>query len=90
MPVKELIPAFEKLDGHPALLTYQTVLGGSPNEWTLVILIDNYAHIDKGPLLSQAVGPEKAAKVEARFNERIVDEDLAILDYLPEFSFRRR
>lgn len=88
--VKELVPAFEKLDGHPALLTYQTVLGGSPYEWTHVILIDNYAHIDNGPLLTQAVGAEEAARVEARLDELVTERQRLVVDYLPEFSFEKQ
>lgn len=88
--VEELIPAFEKLEGHPALITQQTLFGGNRNEWFHVVMIDSYAEIDQGPPLPRALGPEKAAKVEARFNELTVDEELAILDYLPEFSFRKR
>lgn len=75
--VKEVLPHFEKLD-YQTMWTHQTVFGGNPNEWTHVIGIDNFAHIDKGPPLLRALGPEEAAKIEARFAELIEAETLGI------------
>ena len=55
-----------------------------------MVLIDSYAEIDKGPPLERALGPEEAAKLEARFNALIEHEELEIVDHLPEFSFRKQ
>ena len=86
---KQLMAAFQKLEGHPALFTSQVVFGGNNNDWMHVVMIDSYAEIDKGPPLQRALGAEEAAKFEEKFNALIEHEELKIVDHLLEFSFRK-
>jgi hypothetical protein len=42
------------------------VFGGSNSHWIFVALLDNFAELDKGPILTRALGPEGAQKVQAK------------------------
>ena len=83
--IKEILPHFEELD-YKGVWSHQTVFGGSQNEWTHVTGIDNFAHIDKGPPLVRAVGPDGAAKLEAKFAEVLQAEKLGIYAFIGSLS----
>jgi hypothetical protein len=53
--LNEFMPAFKKSDAK-GLLVHQTVFGGDPHEYVLLVPIDNFADLDKGHPVARAIG----------------------------------
>jgi hypothetical protein len=81
----EVLPAMKRLD-FPGIYTLVNVLGGDSNKLVHVVLIDNFAHIDKGAPLHRALGREKGDDLAHRLNAFITAEETNLASYLPELS----
>ncbi len=81
----EVLPAMKRLD-YPGIYSLVNVLGGDSNKWLHLILIDNFAHIDKGSPLRRALGTEKGDELANRLNALITAEETHLASYLPELS----
>lgn len=82
----DYIPNFKKL-GVKDYWVYTRTFGGSQNLRILVRPLAKYADIDLGALLTQAVGAEAAAPINARRAALIRGQEIVFYRYVPELSF---
>jgi len=66
---------------------YNRTFGGSQNLRILVWPLTKYAEIDQGPLLTQAVGADAAAPINARRAALISSQQIVYYRYVPALSF---
>ena len=81
----DVMPALKKV-GFSNVWTSDTVFGGPANEQTVVIPLKDTGDLDQGPPLTRALGPEAAAKVEARLNAMTQSSEMRIMKVRPELS----
>lgn len=82
----EILPVYKKMNV-PGYWVHQTVFGGDANEYTILSLVDNFADLDKGPWLAQAVGPEAAQKVLQHGSMFVAKVERSVAKYHPELSY---
>ena len=82
----DFLPNFKKL-GVTDYWAYTTTFGGPQGEVTLVRPLSKLAEIDQGPLLTQAVGAEQAAPINARRAALMISSEITFERYIPELSF---
>ena len=83
--VDEVLPAMKKA-GVKVYAVSQAAFGGNGLQYHAVSLIDDFAELDKGPPLVRALGPEGAAKLQAKSAELLTGFEVTVLEYLPELS----
>ena len=81
----DMMPALKKV-GFTNVWTSDTVFGGPANEQTVVIPLKDTGELDQGPPLTRALGPEAAAKVEARLDAMTQSSQMRIVKVRPELS----
>lgn len=81
----DMMPALKKV-GLSNVWTSDTVFGGPANEQTVVIPLKDTGELDQGPPLTRALGPEAAAKVEARLDAMTQSSQMRIVKVRPELS----
>lgn len=81
--MNEFMPAFKKSDAK-ALLMHQVMMGGDPHEYVMIVPIDNWADIDKGPPPSRTMGMDGWKKLVARMPGSITD--ITVMKLMPELS----
>jgi hypothetical protein len=68
-------------------LVSQTIFGGNANEYITLTLRDNFADLDKGPVLVQALGEEGAQKVMQKLPAgTVVHLERSLTRLVPELS----
>ena len=82
----EVLPQYRKLNV-PGYLVHQTVFGGDAYEYTILSLINNYADLDKGPWLTQAVGAEEAQKILTHAAPWVSGVERSVMRYVPGLSY---
>ena len=81
----EILPALKKV-GFSNAWTGDTVFGGPSNEQVIVIPMKEVGDLDQGPPLVRALGPESAAKLEARLDALSQSSEIRIVKVRPELS----
>lgn len=82
----EILPNYKKLN-LPGYFVEQTVFGGDANSYTTIAVMDSFSDLDKGPLLTRAVGEEAAQKILQRGGAFITGVERYFSRYVPELSF---
>src|SRR5262245_61545186 len=82
----DFLPALKKF-GVTDYWTYATTFGAPNNQRTVVQPVANYAALDAGPALNQAVGAEAAAKLNQKRGALVTSAETTIMRYVPELSF---
>ena len=68
-------------------LVSQTIFGGNANEYITLTLRDNFADLDKGPVIIQALGPEGAQKLTQKLPAgAVVNLERSLTRFVPELS----
>ena len=68
-------------------LVSQTIFGGNANEYITLTMRDNFADLDKGPVLIQALGPEGAQKLTQKLPAgAVVNLERSLTRLVPELS----
>jgi hypothetical protein len=68
---------------------HQTILGGDPNEYVVVVLHDNYAELEKGPVARRVLGQEGAMKLAQKLAPGVVTSvERTVIRYVPGLSYR--
>ena len=83
----DLLPAIRK--AQPAgFLHSRTIFGGDAGEYVSLRYIDSFAEIDKGPLLTQAVGAAAAGRITAKAAGMLTRQERKIYRFVPNLSFK--
>lgn len=82
----EILPVYKKMNV-PGYWVHQTIFGGDANEYTILSLLNNYADLDKGPWLTQAVGAEAAQKILMHGSAFVSGVERSISRVVPELSY---
>jgi hypothetical protein len=85
----DLLPALRK--AQPVGYVHsRTIFGGDAGEYVSLRYIDTFAEIDKGPLLTQALGAAAAAKINAKVAGMVTRQERRIIRFNPDLSFRTK
>lgn len=82
----EILPVYKKMNV-AGYWVHQTVFGGDANEYTILSLMNNFADLDKGPWLVQAVGAEAAQKILMHGSAFISGVERSFSRVVPELSY---
>lgn len=84
---KEYVPALRKaeVDGY---MVHRAVFGGSGDEYVNLLLIKNYAEIDKGPALYRAVGREAGQQMMTHLTGIVTSTERTLSKFRPDLSFQ--
>lgn len=82
----DILTAYKKI-GVQGYLVHQTIFGGDANAYVTVTLRNSFADLDKGPLLTQAVGAEAAAAILQRAAPFVASVERFMTRYVPELSY---
>jgi hypothetical protein len=68
-------------------LVSQTIFGGNGNEYITLTMRDSFADLDKGPVLTQALGQEGAQKLMQKMPPgAVLNVERSITKFVPELS----
>jgi hypothetical protein len=85
----DLLPAIRKAQP-VGYVQSRTIFGGDAGEYVSLRYIDTFAEIDKGPLLTQALGAAAAAKINAKIGGLVTRQERRIIRFNPDLSFRTK
>jgi hypothetical protein len=81
----DLAPVMKQ--GKASFLVSQTIFGGDGNQYVTLLLRENFAELDKGPLPMQVLGAEGAQKLFQKMPAGALKHvDRSIARYVPELS----
>ena len=83
----DLLPVL-KQGQTPGFGVFQALFGGDGNEMVTITSYNTYADIDKGPPMVRVLGPEGAAKLEAKLTGIVTHVERTISRYVPDLSFK--
>jgi hypothetical protein len=82
----DFLPVLKK-GGVTDYWVYATTFGAPGNVRTIVQPIANYAALDAGPSLNQAIGADAAAKLNQKRNALVTSAENTVMRYVPDLSF---
>lgn len=83
----EVRPVMEKA-GVKGFLVFETVFGGSGNEFVMLLLRDNFAQIDEGPPFLKVLGPEGSRKLIQKLGGFVNGMERSIVRYRSDLSWQ--
>ena len=81
--MNEFMPAFKKSEAK-GLMMHQLIMGGDPHEYVMLVPIDNWSEIDKGPPVARSMGMDAWKKLRDRMPGAITD--INVMKLMPALS----
>jgi len=71
-------------------MVYQGLFGGEPNTFVVANLVRDFAELDKGPAITRAYGPAKAAAIQQKLAGFVTHVERTVSREVPELTFHTR
>jgi hypothetical protein len=84
----EMLPVIKKSDV-PGYWLQRVGLGGTANQYIILVLHDSFAELEKGPPSRRVLGPEGAAKLAQKLPAGVVTHsESRVMRLVPELTYR--